>query len=87
MPKTMLPKTIVRTLNREIDKASNALNNVMALSEALMEVLDTEDAKARQLAALDALESVRDDAEEADVVVSNLFDVTEKLRRFTRMAR
>lgn len=85
--KTILPKHAVRELEREINKASDALSRVVMLTEDHIEHLDIDTATAKELSALDLLDSLHDDAEDADVVLMRLFDLTEKLRRFTRIAK
>jgi uncharacterized coiled-coil DUF342 family protein len=87
MSRTLLPKMFVRDLDREIDKASNALYRIMDLTDELREKLDTPDASTLALAACDDLEAVHDEAEEADNELTNLLDLTEKLRRYTRITR
>lgn len=76
-----------RDLNRQIYRASKVLMTIANMCDDRLDALDVADANATQLAACDDLESLRDEAEDADRVLDHLYTFTQKLQRYTRITR
>lgn len=80
----MLTPTKLRTMHKLLAKAGDALVELQFLAEEEADKLDTEDAKAREMAACDLLQDVEDGANDADQALDTLHDLLEKLRRYTK---
>jgi len=82
--KTVLPKGIARKFNKQVERAHDALILIYDGAEDLSNRIDTSDATAAQMDAMDDLDEVLSQIEDAQRLLDDISDTIDKLRKHSK---